>query len=226
MFRRHHLALVGAAALALAPGIATAQTSVTDGFLLTGTDAAYTRFVAQVDECHSLDLFVGYVDAERLLNPLGSGRPQHHSDVEAVLTVSEHAETEGCGSDVLQLTGVRGVTEADQAEIVTLETASLDDFALTVDGFEGEEAVSVALTLSVSWTGDGDVFTETLHSPGDHTAHRTVAAAVDATVTIDSVTGGGELASALSAIAGSPISGLEQTEGVITRFQQIIINVP
>jgi hypothetical protein len=54
-----------------------------------------------------------------------------------------------------------------------------------------------------------------------------MAATVEADVTVDSVTGSGDLATALSAITGTdPIAGLEQTEGLLTHYQQIIINLP
>lgn len=208
-------------------GAANVRAAKPDGFLLIGTDAAYARFVAPVDECHGLELFVGYVQADGLKNPIGGGRPMFHSDVEAVLSVYENAETEGCGTNALQLSGVRGLTESDHVEIVTLESATLDGFELTITGVEGQDPVTVVLTLDLTWTGDGAVYTETTHSHGDHSAHRTVAAAVAGTLTIESVAGGGDLATALSALAGQgPVAGLTQTEGVITHYQQIIINLP
>lgn len=215
------LAFVGSA------GTASAQSAVTDGLLLTGTDAAYARFVAPVDDCHSLELFVGYVKADRLQSPIGDGRPHFHSDVEAQLSVYENAGAEGCGTDALHLSGVRGLTESDQVEMVTLGSATLDGFELTVTGVEGDDEATVVVTLDLVWTGYGTVWTETSHGTGNHSAHRTVAATVDATLTIDSVTGGGELATALSVLAGQdPVAALEQTEGVITHYQEIMINVP
>lgn len=216
--------------LAFAAGIgpASAASPVTDGILLIGTDAAYARFVGPIDDCHSLELFVGYVQADGLKSPIGGGRPTPHSDVEAILTVFQNAEAEGCGSDSLQLSGVRGLTESDQVGIVTLESATLDGFVLTVTGVEGENEVTVVLTLDLTWTASGSVFTEITSGRGDHSAHRTVAATVDGTVTIDSVTGGGELAAVLANGPDeySTVATLDETEGRITHFQQIIINLP
>lgn len=207
-------------------GTANVRAAVPDGLLLIGTDAAYARFTAPVDDCHGLDLFVGYVQADGLKSPIGGGRPMFHSDVEALLSVYENAETEGCGTNALQLSGVRGLTDSDHVEIVTLESATLDGFELTVTGAEGQDPVTVVLALDLTWTGDGAVYTETIHGRGDHSAHRTVAAAVAGTLTIESVAGGGEVATALSALAGEgPVAGLDQTEGVITHYQQVIINV-
>jgi len=218
---------VTALALSATAGAANVRAAPPDGLLLIGTDAAYARFVAPVDDCHGLELFVGYVQADGLKSPIGAGRPMVHSDVEALLSVYENAETEGCGTNTLHLSGVRGLTESDHVEMVTLESATLDGFELTVTGVEGQEPVTVVLTLDLTWTGDGAVYTETTHGTGDHSAHRTVAAAVAGTLTIESVAGGGELATALSAVAGQgPVAELTQTEGVITHYQQIIINLP
>ena len=208
-------------------GSASAQSAVTDGLHLIGTDAAYVRFVAPVDACHGFDLFVGYVQADGLQSPIGDGRPHFHSDVDAFMTVSQNAETEGCGSDQLHLMGGRPVIDSDQAEIVQLESATLDGFELTLTGVEGDDAATVVLNLDLAWTAEGGVYTETTHGPGDHSAHRTVDATVSGTVTIESVGGDGALATALSALAGQgPVAELEQTEGVITHYQQIIINIP
>jgi hypothetical protein len=208
-------------------GIASARSAVTDGLHLIGTDAAYVRFVAPVDACHGFDLFVGYVQADGLQSPIGDGRPHFHSDVDAFLTVSENAETEGCGSDQLHLMGGSGPIGSQQVEIVALESAILDGFEMTVTGVEGDDPVTVVMILDFIWTGDGDVFTETTHGDGDHSAHRTVAATVSGTLTIESVDGDGPLATALSALAGQgPVADLEQTEGVITHYQQIIIDIP
>jgi hypothetical protein len=213
--------------LAGTASIASARSEVTNGLHLIGTDAAFVRFVAPVDACHGLDLFVGYVQADGLQSPIGDGRPHFHSDVDAFLTVFENAETEGCGSDQLHLMGGRGLIDSDQVEIVALESATLDGFEMTVTGVEGGDPVTVVMTLDFTWTGEGDVFTETIHGPGDHSAHRTVAATVSGTLTIESVDGGGALATALSALAGQgPVADLNQTEGVITHYQQIIINIP
>lgn len=213
--------------LAGTAGTTGARSEVTDGLHLIGTDAAYVRFVAPVDACHGFDLFVGYVQADGLQSPIGDGRPHFHSDVDAFLTVFENAETEGCGSDQLHLTGGRPVIASDQVEIVMLESATVDGFALTLTGVEGDDAATVVLDLDLAWTPDGGVFTETTHGPGDHSAHRTVAATVSGTVAIESVDGNGALATALSALAGQgPVAELEQTEGVITHYQQIIINLP
>jgi hypothetical protein len=219
-------ALLGAALALSLSGAATAASGVAQGFLLTGTDAAYARFVAPVDECHGLDLFVGYVQADRLVSPLGDGRPHFHSDIEAQLSVSENSETEACGTDVLHLAGVRGLTDGDQVQIVTLEMATLDGFALTLRGIEDDDPVTVVLTLDLAWTVSGGVFSETTHAPGSHSAHRTVAAAIDGTISIDSVSGGGESAAALSTLVGQAVGGLDQTEGSITHYQEISIAVP
>ena len=207
-------------------GTASAASSVTNGYLLSGTDAAYARFIAPVDDCHGLDLFVGYVQADRLLSPLGSGRPRFHSDVEAQLSVYENSEIEGCGTDVLNLVGVRGLTDADQVGIVTLETATLDSFTLTITGVEDNAPVTAVLTLDFAWTASSAPFTETIHARGNHSAHRTVAATIDGTFTIDEVTGGAESAAALSALVGQPVPGLEQTEGSITHYREISIALP
>lgn len=208
-------------------GIANARSAVTDGLHLIGTDAAYVRFAAPLDACHGLDLFVGYVQADGLQSPIGDGRPQLHSDVDAFMTVYQNADTEGCGSSQLHLMGGRGVIDSDQVEIVTLESATLDGFELTLTGVEGNAAVTVVLILDLAWTPEGGVYTATTHGRGDHSAHRTVAATVSGTVTIESVDGDGALATALSALAGQvPVAELVQTEGVITHYQQIIINIP
>jgi len=208
-------------------GIAGTRSAVTDGLHLIGTDAAYVRFVAPVDTCHGFDLFVGYVEADGLQSPIGDGQPDVHSDVDAFMTVSQNAETEGCGSDQLHLMGGRPITDSDEVEIVTLESATLDGFELTLTGLEGDDAATVVLTLDLVWTPEGGVYTETTHGPGDHSAHRTVEATVSGTVTIESVDGDGALATALSGLAGQgPVAELEQTEGVITRYQQIILNIP
>jgi hypothetical protein len=209
------------------PGIASARSTVTDGFHLIGTDAAYVRFVGPVDACHGFDLFVGYVQADGLQSPIGDGRPHFHTDVDAFLTVTENAETEGCGSDQLNLMGGRPVIDSDQVEIVALESATMDGFELTVTGVEGDDAVTVVMTLDFAWTAEGDVFTETNHGPGDHSAHRTVAATVSGNLMIESVGGDGALATALSALAGQgPVTELDQTEGAITHYQQVIVNIP
>ena len=208
-------------------GIASARSPVTDGLHLIGTDAAYVRFAAPVDACHGLDLFVGYVQADGLQSPIGDGRPHFHSDVDAFMTVYQNAETEGCGSGQLHLMGGRGVIDSDQVEIVTLESATLDGFELTLTGVEGDDAATVVLILDLAWTPEGGVYTATTHGRGDHSAHRTEAATVSGTVTIESVDGDGALATALSALAGQgPVAELDQTEGVITHYQQIIINIP
>jgi hypothetical protein len=215
-------------ALAGTVGSASASSTVTDGLLLLGTDAAYARFVGPIDDCHGLELFVGYVQADGLKSPISGGQPTFHSDVEAILSVFENAETEGCGSDSLQLSGVRGLTASDQVEIVTLKSATLDGFELTVTGDEGGNEVTVVLILDVTWTGDGPVFTEVTSGGGDHSAHRTVAATVSGTITIESVSGGGELATVLASGPDeySTVAGLDETEGRITHYQQIIINLP
>jgi hypothetical protein len=226
--KHRRFALMTAAALALTTSTASAHPSVvTGGFVLTGTDAAYANFLAPVDACHTLDLFVGYVAADRLLNPLGSGAPFVHSDVDVTLRIYENAETEGCGSADLHLAGGEQASTG-QVEMVMLESATLDGFELEVTGVEGGVPVTVMLTLDLEWTGDGDIFTETFHEPGTVSANRTVLASVDATVTIDSVDGGGELAAALAdgPDVYSTGDGLEQTRGVITHGQGIVINLP
>lgn len=221
------VALATALIVAGTAGIPSARSAVTDGFHLIGTDAAYVRFVAPIDACHYFDLFVGYVQADGLQSPIGDGRPHFHSDVDAFMTVNQNTETEGCGSDQLHLMGGRGVTDSDQVEIAKLESATVDGFELTLTGVEGDDTATVVLTLDLAWTPEGRVYTETTHGPGDHSAHRTVAATVSGTVTIESVDGDGPLATALSALAGQgPVAELVQTEGVITHYQQIIINIP
>jgi len=214
-------------ALSASAGAANVRAAAPDGLLLIGTDAAYVRFVAPVDACHGFDLFVGYVQADGLQSPIGDGRPHFHSDVDAFMTVNQNAETEGCGSDQLHLMGGRPVIDSDQVEIVKLESATVDGFELTLTGVEGDDAVTVVLILDLAWTPVGGVYTETTHGPGDHSAHRTVDATISGTVTIESVDGDGAIATALSALAGQgPVAELTQTEGVITHYQQIIINLP
>ena len=228
MLKHRRFALIAAALLALTASTASANSSVTEGLLLSETDAAYADFLAPVDACHGLSLFVGYVEADRLLSPLGSGRPHFHSDVDVGLNIYQNA-TEECGGPAeLQLAGGEDASTG-QVEMVMLESATLDGFELEVTGVEGGVPVTVVLTLDLDWTGDGDIYIETFHGPGDHSAHRTVDASVDATVTINSVTGGGPLAAALADGNGSYSTvnaSLEQTRGVITHYQQIIINVP
>ena len=219
--------IVALATIFIFAGTASARSEVTNGFHLIGTDAAYVRFVAPIDACHGFDLFVGYVQADGLQSPIGDGRPHFHSDVDAFLTVSENAETEGCGSEQLHLTGGSGPIGSQHVEIVALESATVDDFEMTVTGVEGDDPVTVVLNLDLAWTAEGAVYTETTHGRGDHSAHRTVAAAVGGTVSIESVDGDGPLATALSVLAGQgPVADLQQTEGVITHYQQIIINLP
>ncbi len=220
--------LVPVLAIAGSVGTVSGTSTVTEGILLLGTDAAYARFVGPIDDCHGLELFVGYVQADGLKSPISGGQPTFHSDVEAILTVFENAETDRCGSDSLQLSGVRGLTESDEVEIVTLESATLDGFELSITGHEGENEVAVVLTLNVTWTATGEVFTEITSDSGDHSAHRTVAATVSGTVNIESVTGGGELATVLANGPDeySTTAGLDETEGRITHYQQIILNLP
>lgn len=69
--------------------------------------------------------------------------------------------------------------------MVTLESASLHDFQLTVESVEGSEPVTAVVTINVDWTGADDIRTETFHGRGDHSAHRTVDATVSGTITID-----------------------------------------
>jgi hypothetical protein len=224
---KRRLIVVGTAVLTMtlmAVVPANAGSSVTDsGLLLTGTDAAYATGTLSIDECHGLDVFVGYVEADRLLSPLGSGQPFFHTDLEASLRVYEIAEIEGCGSDELILSGVRGITDSDQVEMVTLESAFVHDFQLTVEGVEASVPVVAGLTINLDWAGDDNIRTETFQSKGDHSAHRTVGAAVSGTVTINTVTGGGELAGLL---AGTVVSGSDLQDAQITHYQQILIDLP
>lgn len=227
VLQRRRLASIAACVLALTASTVSATSPVTDGFLLSQTDAAYADFVAPVDACHELSLFVGYVEADRLLNPLGSGPPFFHSDVDVGLNIYQNA-TEECGGPAeLNLAGTEQASTG-QVEMVMLESATLDGFEVEVTGVEGGVPVTVTLTLDLEWTGAGDIYVETLHSPGDHTAHRTVDASVDGTVTINSVTGGGPLAAALAGGDGSysTPADLGLTRGVITHYQQIIVNLP
>ena len=221
------LSLAAALISAVGGGVAGAGSTVTDGgVLLTGVEAAHARFVAPVDACHGLELVVGYVEADRLQNPLGSGRPHFHSDVESILTVFENADEEECGSDSLQLSGTEGITESDQAEIVPLQSASLDGFGMVIEGVESGIPVVVILTLDLDWIAFGSVSTQVNNETGSHSANREVQANVEASVLINSVTGGGDLATALAALQGNMINGLEQTEGRIIHGQGGSINLP
>ena len=47
--------------------------------------------------------------------------------------------------------------------------------------FDGGEGT---VTIDLSWTAEGDIFTTTNHSPGNHSAHRTRTADVTGNVTI------------------------------------------
>jgi hypothetical protein len=214
-------------ALSLAVGAAgTVRAAPTDGLLLIGTDAAYARFVAPIDECHSLDFFVGYVQADGLKSPLDDRAPRFHTDVEAQLTIFESGEVGGCGGDLLNLTGVRGIDEGDPVSVVSLSSATLDGYQLTVGGFDGDAEVSAVIVLDVAWSAVGDTYTQTQHVRGNVSTHRTVDAATDATMTVDTVIGGGDISVALALLAGDGPISLEQTEASLTNYQEIQLDLP
>jgi hypothetical protein len=220
MFRPRILVLVVAAVLApaMSVGVAGAHSPVTEGLLLV-TDAAYAQFVGPVDDCHGMQLFVGYLDATAVKGDLSSGRPDSTSWVDVELTVFENIEDPGCGSDILHLVGSVGTENADAAQIVSLESASLDGLWITLEG-EEEDPVFVELTVDLRWSANGDIITE-----GES---RRVDADVSGTVSIDRVSGGGDIADALASLAGSALStaDLEQTWAHITKFQEIQLNSP
>ena len=224
--RRAALVFGMSMALSIA-GLGTASAaSPTDGLLLIGTDAAYARLVGPIDACHGLELWVGYVRADGLKSPINDGKPRFHTDVDTILSVFENADVEGCGSESLQLAGGRGIDAGDQVLIVELTSASLDGFQLTIQGVEGESDVTATFTMNVDWSAAGSVYTQTSHDPGQYTAHRTVDATVDATISVDDVTGGGDLASALASLIGAGPVGLDQTEGQLTHYWEIQVKTP
>lgn len=233
MSRHRILVLVMAATLVstIGTGVAGAESSVTDGLLLIGTDAAYVQFDAAVDDCHGLTASVGFVEADGLQSPLGSGQPHFHSDVGVDINVYAYAELPGCGDSSLLLSGVEGIYDPDRVDFATLESASLDGFDLFLTGNEEENDVTVSVTLDLDWTAVGDVFTdtnETPGTPGSHSSHRSVDAVVDGSVTFHGVSGGGDLTHALyQAYAGEGvIETPDPTYGQITRYQEIQTNVP
>lgn len=214
-------------ALSLAVGaVGTVRAAPTEGLLLIGTDAAYARFVAPIDECHGLELFVGYVQADGLKAPLDDRAPRFHTDVEAQLTIFESAEIEGCATDSLQLAGVRGIDDGDTVSIVTLSSATLDGYQLTVGGFDGDAEVNAVIVLDVAWSAVGDPYTQINHVRGNVSTHRTVDAATDATMTVESMTGGGDLSAALALLAGAGPISLEQTEASLTNYREIQLKLP
>lgn len=164
--------------------------------------------------------------ADRLQNPLGSGRPHFHSDVDSILTVFENAEEKGCGSDSLRLSGTGGITETDQVGIVPLQSASLDGFGMVVEGVESEISVVVSLTSDLDWSAFGNVPTEVNNERGSHSANHSLQATVEASVLINSVTGAEDLATALSALQRNTINGLGQTEGRILHGQGGSLSLP
>ena len=225
------VALLAVLTSTMGAGVAGAASSVTEGLLLTGTDAAHARFIAPVDSCHTLELAVGYVQADRLQSPLGSGQPNYHSDVGADVSVYTDSGNPECGDETLRLSGVAGIDDPSKVNIESLQSASIEDFTFTLTDGDPDFPVAVTLTFDLYWAAQGRAGTEIGRdpaNPGSHSAHRRVDATVTGTVVVESIEGPGGIASALDAAFEEPelISGLVQTEGFLTRYQEIQVNLP
>ena len=150
------------------------------GFLLTEADAAYADWIDEsVGGTCKADLFVGFVEAKGLNSPLASKPIRPHSDLQVILTVSSCA-----GGGSVSLMGVKTVP-------ATLCIPVMDSLvSATVNGancnftISGDGATATATINNLVWTTTGDIVTETFHSPGNHSAHRTRTATLAGSVTI------------------------------------------
>ena len=87
------------------------------GFKLTGTDAAYADwFNEEISGC-DVNLFVGFVETDKLQMPLGS-KPRPHSDVNADLAVT-------CGANHWNLAGVTDAGACSSLSMDSLASASV-----------------------------------------------------------------------------------------------------
>ncbi len=188
---RRLVALLAAVLILSAAVVLPASAEPPSGFVMTGADAAYAEFDVAVDGCVAR-LFVGYVEADRF-KYFGGGIVKPHSDVAVALV--------GCGLD---LEGVAPSVGSPLVDMVELDSASLDGFVVPLTG--GSVAV-----VTLDWTAVGDVWTWTDHGPGKHASHRTRAADVTGTVTIDTV--------GLSLTA-------DADRTVITHYREIQIELP
>lgn len=215
MSRRRRLLFtaVVAATLIIATGLPAGAAPPSGGFRLTGADAAYADWVQQdIGDCE-VNLFVGFVEAARLSQPLGSP-PMPHSDLQAIMTASCPAGPDRTLEGVIQAADcVPG-----PLTMVSLESADANcDFTIS-DG----STVEVGLAIALDWTAFGEVFTQTFHRPDNHAAHRTRTATVDGYVTITDVTGAEDLAS----LAGGALDGASaQPDARITRYNEIQLPV-
>lgn len=196
---------VVAATLTIATGLPAGAQPPTEGFLLSQTDAAYAEWPVSLTGCTTGNLFVGFVDADRLQQPLGSRPRTDHADVQAILTCQ--------GGPVLEKTVQ--ATDCGPAQIVELDSASV---VCTFEIDNGGPTAEVAINLQ--WEADGDTFTETVQNPGMRAAHRTRLANLCGGVTITG-TGGG-----LSGSQSLDNSNKLADATRITHYQEIQIGSP
>lgn len=139
------------------------------GFVMTGADGAYVVF--EQDGCQ-VNVDYVYADMVRYFFDRQIVRP--HSDVEVRLAGT-------CGDLATPMKGVTPAMGDPDAVFVTLESAVLDGFEVTVEDADGATHTAV---VELRWEGVGDTWTETTHTATTHFAGRFRFAAVTGTVTV------------------------------------------
>ena len=172
------MAVLAIPAVGAAPGNGNGSGTPQGGppaFLLAKADAAYATFAS--DEFPGFpycQISVGYVSA-------------HHVKYFGGELVRPHSDLEVRFDDCLPYTGNRGVvTTVDHpnASFVKLESAVIDSIEVPILPF-------ITATVDLTWTATGPTVIERYRDSGGHATHRSRAADVSGTVTIDIVLGNG-----------------------------------
>lgn len=145
------------------------------GFVMTGADAAYANFLD--GECN---VEVGYVWAKRVKYFHGETVRPHH-DIQVRLTGACPGfaiPADGFLDGVENLTGYpSGIVKLVSADATGLEPG---DAGIVIF----DEVTGVSAVVDLTWTAEGDVYTEVFREPGLRASHRTVDATVVGTVEV------------------------------------------